>query len=134
MKENLKPAAIGALAGLLVFAGLTAAQAFRNNQSFSIAEFRAQAAELWGKPIEINGLVRSPRQHFKYVGRDKIPAVSFSLYEPGDGKSKYSQFGKHSISVTVPADQFRFLPEEGSQVSVTGVVQPPLVLGTLEPQ
>lgn len=136
MRQGIKSAAIGALTGLGIFLGLNVAQS-QMNRSFTVPDVRGNASQMWGRALTIEGVMRNVRLHERRIGRDPVKVYSFSLYEPGDpnARSEYAKlYGKHSISVTVLASQFRFEPRDGMVQSVTGTLTPPMTLGSIDPE
>lgn len=117
----------GVAAGALAFAALNALSAQRY---FTVEEVAADPGKFYGREVPVTGLVRSPRQTTRYVNRQNVPVVSFSLYSPGQGKTRW---GDRYISVTVPAAQFRFLPNEGDPFNLSGVLKAPVMIGSIEP-
>lgn len=120
----------GMLSGLLVFLALKAAVAFQ--QVFTVAQVASDPGKFYGRQVSVAGLIRGSRIYEKYMGRgEKLRVMSFSLYEPS-GEAKYP-FGRHYISVDVPAVQFRFMPNDGDSFTVSGVLKDPSMIGSIEP-
>ena len=128
--KNFKTIVIGGIAGLLVFAAMSARTA--QQQSFGVAQIMSDPAKFWNHNVPVNGIVGSVRQSQKTVNwesGEKVAYISFNLYEPGQGDRKT---GSHYIYVNMPAAGFRYLPNDGDPISLTGPLTPPYSIGSIE--
>ena len=120
-----RAAAIGSLAAVVVFSLLQLAQAF-GRQGLAIATLSADPARYYGKEITVSGVARSIYTGYRYIGSEKVPTVSLTLYEIVDGKP-----GRLHLSATAPASQFRTPPKDDEIFAVTGRFTPPADVGSI---
>ena len=123
-----RAAAIGTLTAVVVFSLLQLAQAF-GGRGLDIATLSADPGRYYGKEITVSGVVRSIYNGYRYVGSEKVPTITMTLYQVVDGKP-----GRLHLSATAPASQFRTPPKDDEVFSITGRFTPPTDVGTIGEQ
>lgn len=127
MSKSWKPAAVGALAGALLVLAIQTVLAAR---AFTLADVEADPRKFWGNSLTLSGYVgstvRRSTRTVDFKTRRQQEFLSFSIYpSPAKTAQKY-------VSVTLPAEQFRYLPAEGQPIEVTGVLKAPSTLGSID--
>lgn len=122
----LKSAAIGALAGALVFFTLSAVKA---QQTLTVNELHRNPKPYVGSTVAITGLVANVRSATKRVNGKDVPWTRLNLYET-DNKGRK---GSHYVYVSLPSANFTPAPNEGDRMTVTGPLKWPYEIAAIDP-
>ncbi len=127
-RSSLKSAAVGALAGALVFFALGAVKA---QQVLNVADIHSnpKAYVNTGNTYQVTGLASSVRTDTRYVKGQAVSYVKLNLYEL-DNKGRK---GSHYVYVALPAANFASVPSEGQMATITGAMKWPYEIAAIDP-
>jgi len=125
---SVKSAAVGALAGALVFLALSAVKA---QQALNVADIRAnpKAYVNTGNAYQVTGVASFVHSSSRYVNGQNVPYIKLSLYEL-DAKGRK---GSHYVYVSLPANNFVSVPTEGQMATITGPMKWPYEIAAIDP-
>ena len=126
--STLRPAAVGALAGVLAFGTLTAVKA---QQNLTVAQVHhdPKAYVNNGQTYAVTGLAVNVRRENRRVSGRDVPYVKLNLYDV-DAKGRK---GSHYVYVALPVSDFQSVPVEGQMAVITGPMKWPYEIAAIDP-
>jgi hypothetical protein len=123
---SLKSAGIGALAGALVFLGLSAVKA---QTALTVAAVESNAKAYVGTTVAVTGLVSNVRTDSRSVNGAQVPYVKLNLYKVDSKGRKQSRY----IYVALPASAFQTMPIEGQLMEISGPLKWGYEIAAIDP-
>lgn len=121
-----KSVAAGALAGVLVFLGLSAVKA---QQTLTVYDVRMNPKAYVGTTVAVTGIATAVRAESKSVHGQAVPWIKLNLYE---WDAKKVQRGSRYIYVSLPASDFQGKPNDGDKMTITGPLKWPYEIAVID--